>query len=194
MRPLGSPKEHAVVPGETTDYSWRMEDIQSAAKRHHAELLRMLSARLPNVVDAQDLAQEAYARLLRYSGRLKEEDLRRMLFRIALNLLTDHYRWSRLRQSAQSSVEDLGYEVFSDEPGQDRWLEGMQSLRAIEKLVMAMPSRRRTIFLLSRVEELSNAEIAKRCGVSLKAVEKHLSKALAECRKFAKNGELCGKS
>ncbi|TAL93712.1 MAG: RNA polymerase sigma factor, partial [Rhodanobacter sp.] len=45
-----------------------------------------------------------------------------------------------------------------------------------------MPDKRRTVFLLSRVEGLSNAQVAQRCGVSVKMVEKHLAKAIIQCR------------
>ena len=33
-----------------------------------------------------------------------------------------------------------------------------------------------------RVEGLSNAEVAQRCGISVKMVEKHLAKAIVQCR------------
>jgi RNA polymerase sigma-70 factor (ECF subfamily) len=41
-----------------------------------------------------------------------------------------------------------------------------------------MPEKCRTVFLMSRMDEMSNGEIASRLGVSVKAVEKHITKAL----------------
>jgi RNA polymerase sigma-70 factor (ECF subfamily) len=35
------------------------------------------------------------------------------------------------------------------------------------------------VFVLVRIDGLSQGEVAKRCGISLKTVEKHLTKALA---------------
>ena len=46
----------------------------------------------------------------------------------------------------------------------------------------AMPPQRRTIFALSRQENLSRQEIARRLGVSVRTVDKHLELALREIR------------
>ncbi|WP_341724257.1 sigma-70 family RNA polymerase sigma factor [Pseudoxanthomonas putridarboris] len=163
------------------------DDIENVAREYHAELLRMLRARLPNAQDAQDLAQEAYARVMRYQGQLKGEELRLMLFRIAQNLITDHYRWNRLRENAHFPIEDMKFELSSEEPTHDRRLDNTQRLKRLEKIVLAMPERRRAVFLLSRIEGLTNVEIARRRGITVKAVEKHIAKAIAECRNLAED-------
>ncbi|MBL8268767.1 RNA polymerase sigma factor [Steroidobacter sp.] len=158
------------------------DTVEALARRYHAELLRILRARLPNAQDADDLAQEAYTRLLRYEGRIEPDQLRPVLFRIASNLMTDHWRWMRLRQAGtQLPIEELEFD--SEEPSHDRHVDAEQQLRRLEQVVLGMPEKRRLVFLLSRIEGLSNAEIATRCGISIKTVEKHLAIALAECRK-----------
>lgn len=141
----------------------------------------MLTARLRSPQDAADLAQEAYLRLMRYEGQRVGEDLRRTLFRIAHNLLTDHWRWRRLR-SPESAVLIEELDVASDQPDGERQIAGEQLLARLEEAVLRMPHKRRAVFLLSRIEGLTNAEIAQRCGISTKAVEKHIAAALAECR------------
>ena len=52
----------------------------------------------------------------------------------------------------------------------------------IARTVAAMPPQRRTIFALSRQENLSRQEIARRLGVSVRTVDKHLELALREIR------------
>lgn len=159
------------------------ESLESLARRYHEELLRILRTRLPSEQDAADLAQEAYARLLRYQGQHSEEELRRMLFRIARNLLTDHWRWRRLRGvGMQLPIDDLDFEIESGQPTHDRHVDSAQRLGRLEDIILAMPEKRRTVFILSRIEGLTNAEIAERCGIAVKTVEKHIASALAECR------------
>lgn len=155
--------------------------VETLARRYHAELLRILTARLGSDQDAADLAQESYARLLRYQGQHSGEELRRMLFRIANNLLTDHWRWGRLR-GADTHVSIDAIDLESERPSHDRELAAEQQLARLEEIVLAMPDKRRNVFVLSRVHGLSNVEIARHLGISAKTVEKHIAIALAECR------------
>lgn len=52
----------------------------------------------------------------------------------------------------------------------------------IEKVVNSLPKKCLLVFNLSRKENLKNKEIAEKLGVSVKAVEKHISKALSVLR------------
>ena len=60
----------------------------------------------------------------------------------------------------------------------------------IEALIAQMPARQREVFLLSREQQLSNAEIAQQCGVSVKAVEKHITASLKYLREHLKEEHL----
>jgi len=86
-----------------------------------------------------------------------------------------------LRRSEQST-DFSELDVTSDAPGPDRHLLARRDLEALEAAITALPPKCRTVFLLSRIEGLSNAEVAKRCGISVKMVEKHLAKAIVACR------------
>jgi RNA polymerase sigma-70 factor (ECF subfamily) len=86
-----------------------------------------------------------------------------------------------LRQIEQST-DFTELEVSSDAPGPDRHLQAVIDLEVLEAAVVALPPKCRTVFLLSRIEGLSNAEVAQRCGISVKMVEKHLAKAIVACR------------
>lgn len=50
--------------------------------------------------------------------------------------------------------------------------------RELEAIIASMPDKCREVFTLSRQEGLGNEEIARRLGISVKAVEKHITKAL----------------
>jgi RNA polymerase sigma factor (sigma-70 family) len=157
------------------------DDIETLARRHQAELMRIMRARIGNEDDARDLVQEAYTRLLRYQGQYSGEELKRHLFRIASNLLADHWRRKRQqRRDAHVPIDDLSLE--SGVPEQDRQLAAQQDLARLKECILNMPPRRRDVLILSRIHGLSNAEIAAHCGIAIKTVEKHLALAISECR------------
>lgn len=157
------------------------DSFDTLVRRYHAKLLKFLSVRLHDHNDVADVAQDTYVRLLRVRGKRSAEDLRRMLFRTAENLLNNHWRWKRVRKiDSQLTIDEL--EIADDEPGPDRQLEAQERLQRLRAVILAMPPKRRIVFTLSRIEGLTNLEIAQRCGISVKAVEKHIASALCECR------------
>ena len=166
---------------EVRSESSRDADVSAFVRENQTELLNFFRHRLTQSQDAADLAQESWSRLMRYRQDQPPSALRSLLFTIARNVLKNHWRWRSLHQLEQPT-DFTEQDVVSDAPGVERQWQTHRYLRAVEAIVSAMPDKRRTVFLLSRVEELSNAEVAQRCGISVKMVEKHLAKAIAQCR------------
>jgi RNA polymerase sigma-70 factor (ECF subfamily) len=73
-------------------------------------------------------------------------------------------------------------EALPEASGPERHLQSAVAMEALEAAITALPPKCRTVFLLSRIEGLSNREVAQRCGISVKMVEKHLAKAILTCR------------
>jgi RNA polymerase sigma-70 factor (ECF subfamily) len=73
-------------------------------------------------------------------------------------------------------------EELAGEGGDGALLEARDLQAALAAAVDALPLVCRTVFMLSRHDELSNAEIADCLGMSVKALEKHLTKALGRLR------------
>lgn len=156
-------------------------DADAFAREHQAELLHFFRSRVPQAQDAADLAQESWSRLMRYRHGQTAVSLRKLLFAIARNVLNNHWRWHALHQIEQPT-DFAEVDVASAVPGLERQWQARRQLDMLEAAVAALPPKCRTVFLLSRVEGLSNAQVAQRCGISVKMVEKHLAKAIIQCR------------
>lgn len=151
-------------------------------KIHHQSLLRFLRRRGASRDDALDIAQDAYVRFLKYEGATTIDSPSAMLFRIAGNVAADHGRAAALRRRARSFEADAyDGEIASEQPSAERELAAEQIVTAVRLAIAALSPQCRNVFLLSRLDGLTYSEIAVRCRISVKTVEKHVSHALRVC-------------
>ncbi|HKE47440.1 MAG TPA: RNA polymerase sigma factor [Rhodanobacteraceae bacterium] len=131
--------------------------------------------------DVEDVAQESVARLLRYRDQEPPEAWTALLYRIAINVTRDRARRDRhAAPTADTAAEPVAADASPEQHASD-----LESLARVRAAILRLPPRCRAVYLMHRVEGLSYPEIARRCGVSTKAVEKHMSHALRELRERA---------
>lgn len=139
-------------------------------------LLRYVRRRGASREDAEDVIQEAYLRLLRYSAQHEVESEERLLATAAKNLALDSIRRRRARD--KTAIE---YAVIAataqNWPTPDEEIYSQQRLDSLEDALAMLPERCREIFLLHRIDNLTYGEIALRFGISASAVEKHIARA-----------------
>jgi RNA polymerase sigma-70 factor (ECF subfamily) len=146
-------------------------------------LVRFLTARAGSVAVAEDLAQELYLKL---AGRDRSAEVinpAAMLYRMALNLMLDRARGearSAARDTAWRQVTraELGGVEIADEPPADEAAASAQRLRLLIAAAQQLPPQAGRAFRLHKLEGNSHAETARIMGLSVKAVEKHVSAAL----------------
>jgi len=140
------------------------------------KLRRYVRRRVGSRDDAEDVIQEAYLRVLRYSVDHGVEDRERLLFSAAKNLAVDSIRRRRTRDKTATSYAALEADTQTW-PALDEQLYVQQRLSSVEAAVALLPERCREVFLLHRVGSLSYSQIAARCGISVSAVEKNIARA-----------------
>jgi RNA polymerase sigma factor (sigma-70 family) len=154
--------------------------IARMIRQNHASLLCFLRRRLRVTEDADDVAQEAYVRMMQYEGSREIRSPASLLFRIAINVANDLGRYQVThREADRRSLEDV--ELICELPSAQREIEARQDVELVYQAIEEMPPKCRQVFLLSRVRKMTYPEIARHCGISLKAVEKHISRGLAIC-------------
>jgi RNA polymerase sigma-70 factor (ECF subfamily) len=73
-------------------------------------------------------------------------------------------------------------EATCSAPLQDAVVQGRQELALLHRTIDELPPKCRVVFLLSREHGLTMKEIAARLGISEKTVEKHILRAMTQCR------------
>jgi len=148
-----------------------------------ANLVRFLAARAGSLTAAEDLAQELYLKLATRDRQADVANPLALLYRMALNLMLDRARGetrAAARDTAWRQVErtEVGGVAIADEPPADEAAASAQRLRQLVAAVAELPPQAGRAFRLHKLEGLSHAETAKVMGLSVKAVEKHVSAAL----------------
>lgn len=172
--PTGLPEqtEHLEPPAGT-------ETVEGLFREHNESLIRFLVARLKSHEAAMEVAQEAYVRLLSLDQLGAISFLRAFLFRTAANLAVDRLR--RDQAHARTTGQPM-FREFADLRTPERNVAGAQELEQLERLVAQLPPKCREAFYLSRVEDMSCAQIGARIGLSERMVRMYIVRALLFCR------------
>lgn len=153
--------------------------------RENLQALRGYIARLlPNASDSEDLANEAFARVFATSTPERPVPPKAYLYSAAHNLAMNHNRDRKSRGRVVKGDGDDGFEIPDPAPLADRELIGRERVDLLWRAVAQLPPRCREVFLMRKIENLSNADIADRLGISVSAVEKHIRLGLMSCRKY----------
>lgn len=151
---------------------------------HRPALVAFLRRKAVNEADAEDIAQESYVRLLGYGyGDSRHPAVwRSLLYRIAHNLAISQYRTLRRHEARFEPGVDPA-ELSSGLPCQERVIAACQDLALVRRALDQMTPKCRRVFLLSRAENKTYPEIADLCGISVKMVEKYMTRALGILRR-----------
>jgi len=138
--------------------------------------------RLNDRSEAEDAAQDVLARLSQRGALDHQDNVEGYVFQAAANHLRDRRRRERARPvlELEGGADPSGR--LKDEITPEREMIGRQRLATAKAALAELPERQRSIFLLSRYEQMSAREIAQALGISQRAVEKHISRALAHLR------------
>ena len=126
---------------------------------------------------ATDIAQETFLRI----WEKQPADLNHitgLLFKIANDEFVSHYRRQKVMSKFRLNARP---DKTGGSPEEQLMFEELKVL--YETALVNLPEKQRTVFLMSRMEQLKYHEIADRLGLSIKAVEKRMTLALAYLKK-----------
>ncbi|MFD1034803.1 RNA polymerase sigma factor [Sphingomonas hankookensis] len=144
---------------------------------HERDLRGWLRRRLVPSVDVEDIVQECYCRLAQLRSIDDIASPRAYFFTMARNLAHRQRRHARVvRIESISAAETDG--LASDSPLQDRVAAARQEVDRVQRALATLSDRARRIFVMRRVEGLSQKEIAAALGVTEMVVENDASRSL----------------
>lgn len=142
-----------------------------------APLTRFLRRNWRELSEIADLRQEVYARALEAAKRSRPLQVKPFVFAIARNLIIDRVRRARIVSiDATADLEALN--VSLDEAPVDQQVSARQELRRLQGALDRLSPRCRDVFVLRKIEGLTQRETAHRLGLSEDVVEKQVAYGL----------------
>lgn len=150
--------------------------FKSLFTQYYGPLVKFSFYRIRNLEASKDLVQEVFTNLWISRKRLNpERSIKAYLYRSVVNQI--------INLKKHSSAQNISFDesISSKENSNMSNLENQIDIfSGIDKL----PDKLKNVFLLSRSEGFKYSEIAEICGISVKAVEKRMSKTFKILRKF----------
>lgn len=155
-----------------------LEDLSSLYRSHHGWLRGWLWRRLGCSAQAADLAQDTFIRVLGRSGVSLSGEPRAYLATIARGLVIDLQRRAAIERAY---LEALSLIPEFQQPSLEERAIVLEALAAIDAMLDGLKPAVREAFLLSQLEGLGYAEIARELGMSVRTVNNYMVQALERC-------------
>ncbi|MBB5712536.1 RNA polymerase sigma factor [Sphingomonas xinjiangensis] len=144
---------------------------------HEHDLRTWLQRRLITPADVEDIVQECYCRLAQLTEVSHITQPRAYLFTMARNLVHQQRRSAAVvRLEAYSAV--LEEQLESSAPGPERIAAGRQEVVRLQAALATLSERARRIFVMRKIDGMSQRQIASTLGVSEAVVENDASRSL----------------
>jgi len=156
--------------------------LRSLFEQYQPILFRsaLLSTRDPD--SAHDIVQETFVRFWNHRSSLRPElPILALLFRISRNIARDQAKHRDVRKRLEGEIP--AYLNPSVENPEHSARAQILEEKMHEVIDQYLPDKCRGVFLLSRMEGFSNAEISRGLGLSIKTVENQMTKALKILRR-----------
>jgi len=147
--------------------------VTALFRAHYGSLVRLAVLLVDDDGSAEDLVQDAFARLHRRWGRLRDEDAAYGYLRTAV---VNGSR-SRLRRLRTSRRYVAPHDADAASPEADAIVR--EEHGAVRAALRSLPARQREVLVLRYWSSFSEAEIADTLGISRGAVKSHASRGLA---------------
>lgn len=127
---------------------------------------------------SEDIAQDAFLKIWEKRENIVMHTAQNLVFKIAGNLFLN-----------RMNHQKVNYNFVAEYSGNDRTesadfdLEMKEFDQKLQQALADLDDKKRTVFLMNRIDELTYSQIASALGITVKAVEKRMGKTLEILRK-----------
>lgn len=145
----------------------------------HAKALRnFIYYKFGDAEQSDDVVQESFIRLWKNCAKVTMDTAKGFLYKVAINLSTSIKR----SEKVHLKYTERAVKIESDKESPEFLILEKEFMEKLSNAIASLPEKQREVFLMNRVEKKTYKEIAELSGVSVKAVEKTMHKALLKLR------------
>jgi RNA polymerase sigma factor (sigma-70 family) len=184
--PAAAERRAALRQQETNAAESYSDTVAALFRKKDQELKRFLASRLGSPHDAQEVAQEAYAKLLALDKPGTPSILVYRLWRIAANLAKDRLKVHANRQRIGPTAL---FDSMMAAPSPEPQCIALERVELVQKGLTELPPRCREAFMLRMVDERPYDEVALLVGVDTRTAKRYVARALAHCQRVINMAE-----
>lgn len=159
-------------------------------ERHGAWVMRTARSLGTPSDESEDVAQEVFTVAFRRLEQFESGQLRTWLYRICANVVSDHHRRRNVRRLFSVLLpDDTAPELPAPGPTPEGDVARRQAEARVAEILSRMSPKKREVFALYEIEQLTGPEIAERVGCPVDTVWTRLFHAR---RDFARIGRKRG--
>ena len=139
---------------------------------HRDELLSFIAVRITNAVEAEDLVQDIFLRLLRGHHLITPDTLPALIYTMARHAVSDYYRRRRIYEEYEHYIKrsDCTSEIES-------LISARQLMERMERSLARLPQACCEIYRLHIYDGMKVRDIARELSLPYKQVENRLGQA-----------------
>ncbi len=178
---MGSRKSDEILSVELKANS--QAAFQVIFRQHYDTVCKTIRRFIRENDTIEDLAQDVFVRFWERRHQIEiKTSIGAYIHRMAINEALSYLR--KKKKFQQDNIENLS--LPNKESDTVQVMEGEELRLKIKKAIDCLPPKCRTVFLLSRHEEMSYKQIAEKLEISIKTVENQIGKALKIMREQLK--------
>ncbi len=146
-------------------------------RTHYETVTRYIYYKCGDLQQAEDIVQNVFVKLWKLCSSVSFSKVKAYLYRAANNAFINEKEHEKivLKHLKQSTIS-------IDHESPEYLMEVEQFHEKLKNAIASLPQKEREVYLLSRVEKKTYAEIAEITEIGIKAVERRMSRALLGLR------------